>query len=137
MMVTGTVQRLRGNFMFIARDDGVIPDVYLHVSVARQGGLVEPYDGQRVRCEITRDGVGNVTALEVAPLSAGRTVLPERSGPVPVNLTVSPEEIGWLIERGRLAKAERADPSAVTRAVVGLLRELRPLSGGGGPAQAA
>jgi cold shock CspA family protein len=69
-IIVGTIRRLEGR-LFVARDDGETPDTFLHESIARRGGLTRPYEGQRVRCAITIDGMGNCAAREVTSEAAG------------------------------------------------------------------
>jgi cold shock CspA family protein len=65
-IVTGTV-RIEDARLFIVRDDGQQPDIFLHPSIAERGGLAPPYDGQKVRCEVTWDAMGNCAAVKVSP----------------------------------------------------------------------
>jgi cold shock CspA family protein len=67
--VTGTIRVFEGR-LFIERDDGACPNVFLHKAVAQWGGFEPPYEGRRVRCEIVRDGMGNCAAANVTPADA-------------------------------------------------------------------
>jgi cold shock CspA family protein len=145
--------------MFIERDDGASPNVFLHRTIAERAGLAPLYDGRRVRCATTQDPWGNCAAIEVAelytPTDGSRSVgadadqpvlldaLGSGRGGVQISLSLSPGEIRQLIELGYLDAARSADRAAVAAAARAVMRRvvtvrqrpaIRPDSGPGNAA---
>src|SRR4051812_19806563 len=71
--VVGTV-RGEGRLLFVAGDDGNLPNIFLHNFVAQRCGLAEPYAGRRVSCDINHDGMGNCVATEVVEMPPGSSI---------------------------------------------------------------
>ncbi len=111
MTVLGTV-RMAERGMFIERDDGASPNVYLHPTIAKRGGLMAPFDGKRVRCEVSRDAFGNYAAVEIAELQLDDMEIPacDRG-----NVRLSAGEIRDLIELGWLDRSRSEAGASVDR----------------------
>ena len=140
-VVLGTIRVVGKNAFFIERDDGVSRNVFLHAVTAERGGLVPPYDGQRVFCEVVCDGQGNCAARSVAAVPARgfrRMPLPvddesfgegigyrshaSRTSPISAYLSISPFHVSRLVAFGYLDEHDRDDPMAVSDAVCEVLR---------------
>jgi len=154
--VTGIIHVVGKNAMFIERDDGVSPNIFLHAITAERGGLVPPYDGQSVFCEVVCDGRGNCAALSVAAVPARgfrRMPLPvdneisgegigyrshaSRTSPVSAYLSISPFHVSRLVAYGYLDEHDRGDPMAISDAISEVLRRALSSRGVALPARGA